>query len=100
MRILPPELNPPREPFKPDRQAIHKEWVSFLDMVKSSNGAEEVPHAQIVECRRAFYGGAMAMYAFTVAKVTELSDDDAEAQMEALRDELMKFRDDMLAGKK
>jgi hypothetical protein len=59
---------------------------------------------QVQECKRAFYAGAESFYvavmrdASITADPNEVTDGDMEL-MESLHDELMKFANDVAAGK-
>lgn len=54
---------------------------------------------QKIETKRAFFCGAMAMHYLVTRKLPTMSDDDAEAYLTALHDELERFAEDITEGK-
>lgn len=77
-------------------KTIFSEWQSFeRDVVPAA-----APAIQREEMRRAFYAGAQAMYALVMVEaVAPDNEDDCEANLEALQQELAAFPTDLREAK-
>jgi len=72
-------------------------WRSYAEHVIPANA----PDAQRVECRRAFYAGAQALYGGLI-KMLDPGDEPTDAdlaRMEAIHDELEQFCEDVARGR-
>lgn len=73
---------------------IQSLWRSYHDKVLP-DGVSEV---QTVECRRAFYAGAQAMFGLMTGPVTGASENAAVRMMDGFREELADFVDRVSRG--
>jgi hypothetical protein len=73
---------------------IKHEWESYRKEVVPANAGVE----QLQETRRAFYAGAQAYRWLVINHVAALPDDKAELEMQALDEELKRFKDRVLRG--
>lgn len=70
-----------------DVLTIGEEWAAYLDAIVPAGASA----GQIEECKRAFYAGAQAMYAATLAAVGDDDDAVCEARIDALGREMSDF---------
>lgn len=62
-------------------------WLTYKSLVVPTDAG----HTQITECKRAFFGGARALFELQTGVLTELPDDECEKQMSRLQEELSAF---------
>lgn len=62
-------------------------WKVYVEAVMPKGA----PPVQITECRRAFFSGARALFELQTGVFAEQSDDDAEASMQKVSEELDAF---------
>jgi hypothetical protein len=68
---------------------IREYWLSYAKAVVPVDASV----VQRIECRRAFYAGAMACFGHITNDVADLSDDDGCVAMSKLLAELLRFKD-------
>lgn len=79
-----------------ERRTLLEEWSSFLRVIPAN-----APVVQVVECRRAFYAGAQALFILMTGGLdadSEPTDTDLQ-YMDALSQELQQFANDVATGK-
>lgn len=70
---------------------IKKQWNSYLEKVVP----EDAGPNQVLETKRAFYGGALVVYKMMVADIPDMSDEDGVAMMQELGAEFDKALTEM-----
>ena len=81
----------------PSEQRIQQRWVEYAERVIPKNA----PTVQIVECRRAFFAGAVALHSVMMNGLSQ-GDDITEADetmMIELDAELRQFNEDVKEGR-
>lgn len=81
----------------PDEQRIQQHWVEYAERVIPKNA----PTVQIVECRRAFFAGAVAFHSAMLNGLSQGDDITSadEAMMLELDAELRQFNQDVKEGR-
>lgn len=72
---------------------IRTGWEEYRRSVMPQNAGQ----VQVMECRRAFYAGAMTMFVL-MEKFADLEEDEAMAMLQLTKDELMDFRNNVGRG--
>ena len=70
-------------------------WSTYAERVLPTRAGE----TQKIETKRAFYGGAQALFGLCTGPLTDLSDEDAETMLTSIDEELRAFVEDVKAGK-
>lgn len=68
---------------------LETEYQKYLKMVKLDES--EMCEAQRVETRRAYYAGIGQFWIFVTTEFCEMTDDEAEAALELIRVQTLKF---------
>lgn len=77
-------------------QALIEKWRRrALDLVNSDVMPKSAGSVQREECRRAFYAGVYASFLLAIAATQPESEDECEAQLQALQDEMEAMAKDL-----